>query len=199
MAWFRRYQIRHARVLQAWWRRAYAWLLWIRRAIVRNRAARLLQRIARGFLGRCRARHALVKHYEEEWQRILAERERIRIRHENNAAVLLQARYRGMIARRLHDKLATEKRAKEMEAEMAKQAETEETRLFHACLESFHSMHQKRRILAPGPQGQRTGPPQEETLSVPVKAVLRWQLWRLAQRMPVCRLFEFPWPFVAEV
>ena len=130
MAHFRRYQIRHAIVLQEWWRKAYAWLLWIRRAILRNRSARLIQRIVRGFLGRCRAKHALVAHYEEEWQRIVAERERIRIRHENNAAVLLQARYRGIIARKLHDKLATEKRAKEMEEEMARQAETEETRQF---------------------------------------------------------------------
>ena len=57
--------------------------MWMRRLIRRSRAAKLIQRIVRGFLGRCIARDALLKHCQEEWQRILEERERIKQRHEN--------------------------------------------------------------------------------------------------------------------
>ena len=128
-AHFLRYQIKNANFLQKWWVKAFGFIMWMRRLIRRSRAAQLIQRIVRGFIGRCRARHALIKHYEAEWERILLERAQIKIRHERNAAVFLQSRYRGMIARRIHAQLVVEKRAKEMEVEMEKTRETEETRL----------------------------------------------------------------------
>jgi len=127
-AHFLRYQIKHANILQRWWVKSFQWIMWMRRMIRRSRCAKLLQRIIRGYIGRCRARHKLILHYEKEWEKILIERENIRIRHENNAAVFLQCRYRGMIARRYYETLLVKKRAKEMEQEMLENQETEETR-----------------------------------------------------------------------
>ena len=102
--------------------------MWMRRLIRRSRCAKTIQRIIRGWLGRCYARNCLILHYEKEWDKICIQREHIQRRHEQNAATFLQCRYRGMIARRLHEQLQIEKRAREMEIEMTNNIETEETR-----------------------------------------------------------------------
>jgi|TARA_B100000795_G_C22794557_1_gene438664 hypothetical protein len=66
-AHFLRYQIKAANFLQKWWVKAFGMIMWMRRLIRRSRACKEIQRIARGFIHRRRARAKLILYYEEEW------------------------------------------------------------------------------------------------------------------------------------
>ena len=103
-------------------------MLLMRRIELKQKCARLIQRIGRGFICRCRYREKLLAHYRQEWARIELIRSEIQKRHENNAAIMIQSVLRGRRGRKRFEEERIRQLALQMEKEMDKTVETEEKR-----------------------------------------------------------------------